>query len=281
MPLFRPKDYPYLEREVFGIRFPHPVALSPGFLPNGERYNAFRTFSFVEIGPLTIDPQMEIGVKGLFNKKSDTRAGMTANKGIRNAIAHIQSNRPRTIIAANIAPLFSRRSTEEVVADLTTAFSLMYDFADMFVIDTFRRNSDGVAPLQNVDILSEVLDSLLDMRRCYDGDKPILVRVSPLISRAILSDILNYIRLSGIDGIIAGFDSDPSDLVRDIVKMTDGRYPVIACGGITSAAKAEQLLSEGATLVQVSYTRAAGIVKYLNDKAQGIDKATIESTNID
>ena len=275
MPLFRQKDYPALRREVFGIEFPHPVALSPGFLPNGERYNTFRSFSFVEIGPLTIQPQEESRVKGIFSqrKRNSTPAALS-NKGIRNSIDHIQSHPPRTRIAANIAPMSDHVSTESIVADMTSAFSLMYDFADMFVVDTFRQNSDGVAPLQNTDILSEVMDSILDLRRCYDEAKPIVVRVSTFISRSILSSMLDYMRYSGIDGVIAGYDSYPLDLVKDIARMTDGRFPVIACGNIDNAIKAEELLSAGASLVQVTHTTASSILSYLDGKAKGTDPAS-------
>ena len=106
-------------------------------------------------------------------------AGSVDNRGVSNAIRHLSRvRRKRSLVMANLAPVYVHRSAEDIVRDLTAAFSMMYDFADMFVIDTFRPNCDGVVALQNIDIMSEVLDSILDMRNCYDEYKPILVKVA-------------------------------------------------------------------------------------------------------
>ena len=53
------KEYPSLEREVFGLRFPSPVGLAGGLDKNGDYYNNLGDFgfSFVEIGSLTPQPQ--------------------------------------------------------------------------------------------------------------------------------------------------------------------------------------------------------------------------------
>lgn len=263
---FTRKEHPSLKCEAFGIGFPHPVALAPGFVPDGERYNSFPGFAFVEIGPLTLKKQGDTGVRKLFSMRRTARSQM-ANLGIRNSIQHMQERPPKTVIAANLAPMFIHRSTDDIVKDITSAFSLMYDFADMFIIDTFRANADGVVALQNIDILSEVLDSVLDMRICYEVTKPVLVRVVPTIPRALLEEILDYMRRNGVDGIIAGYDSDPAELVNDIVRMTDGRYPVIACGGIDTPEKAAAMLDAGACLVQ-AVTSPRRIIKHLEERGQ-------------
>jgi len=265
--IFGKRSYPALAREVFGIRFGHPIGLAPGFLPDGEFINACSGFSFVEIGPLTVLPQGNPVTRGFFRKKA---AAEGDNKGIRNAIEHIHRSKPHTVVAANLAPAFVHRATEDIVRDLTTAFTMMYDFADMFVIDTFRPNCDGTVALQNIDILSEVLDSILEMRTCYEDPKPVLIRVLPSISRTVLGEFLDYGRLYGVDGIIAGFKDYPLDLVKDVVAMTQGRYPVIACGGIDTPQKAEALLDAGACLVQMD-SPSRRVLKYLDAKRNGID----------
>ena len=263
--------------EAFGIKFDHPIALAPGLVPDGELYNTFKSYSFVEIGPLTVKPQGDTGVRKLFSRHKAVRTGL-ANKGIRNSIAHLQAVKPQTIIAANLAPAYTHHTAEDIVKDVTEGFSLMYDFADMFIIDTFRSNADGLAPMQSLDILSEVMDSILDMRRCYDEAKPILVRVTPLISRAILSDVLDYMRLSGIDGVIAGYDTYCPDFVKEILDMTQRRYPVIACGDINSPRRAIEMLDLGAVLVQANAS-VSWILNYIEKTVDG--SITIDNTLID
>lgn len=277
--LFRTDDYPFLSRELFGIDFRHPIGLPPGFIPDGDHFNAFSSFSFAEVGPLTVQPQGNPVARGLFRRRSFT-GGAADNKGIRHAIDRLRQADSRCHIMANLAPAFDHRATEDIVRDLTSAFSMMYDFADMFVIDTFRPNCDGAIALQNIDILSEVLDSILDMRTCYEDPKPVFVRVLPSISRTVLGEILNYLRLYGVDGIVAGFRDYPLDLVRDIVSMTDGRFPVIACGGTDSPQKAEALLDAGACLVQLSCA-PRHVIKYLDAKFRGLEAPSIAKDDID
>lgn len=262
-------NYPSLSREVFGIDFRHPAGLSPGFLPDGEHFNAFQGFSFVEIGPLTVLPQGNPAARNLFRRRA-VADGALDNKGIRNAIDHLHRARPKTLVMANLAPAFVHRSTEDIVRDITTAFSMMYDFADMFVVDTFRPNCDGTVALQNIDILSEVLDSIFDIRNCYEDPKPVLLRVLPSISRAVLSEILGYMRLNGADGIIAGYNDYPLDLVRDINAMTDGRFPVIACGRIDTPQAAEAVLEAGASLVQLSCSPRR-VLRHLDARARAME----------
>lgn len=271
--------FPSLSREVFGLSFRHPIGLRPGFIPDGEHFNAFPGFSFVEIGPLTVQPQGSPVGRSILRRRTVTDGSMD-NRGVGNAIQHLHSNPPRRLVLANLAPSFAHRATEDIVRDLTTAFSMMYDFADMFVIDTFRANCDGAVALQNIDILSEVFDSILDMRNCYDDPKPILARVLPTISRSVLAEILDYMRLNGLDGIVAGFNDYPLDLVRDIAAMTKGRYPIIACGGIDTPKKAEEILDAGASLIQLGCP-PRHILKYLDAKAQGQSVPFIGKDEID
>ena len=143
----------------------------------------------------------------------------------------------------------------------------MYDFADLFVIDTFRKNNDGVAPLQSAEFLSESIDALIDMRFCYEHFKPILVRVNSDILQGSLAGLLDYMMYSGLDGIIAGYEEYPLDLVRRIGYFTGGRFPVIACGGIDSPEKADELLAAGATLLQVDRGMARPVLNHLISNA--------------
>ena len=254
MSIFKKKIPESLGREVFGLHFPHPVGITPGADPLGKKYNFFRSCSFVEIGPLSPSEELHDGTGG------------PASTSLKQAILNIRNHPPRTLLAANIAPLTTAPDCESVTHDLLQSFTFMYDFTDLFVVDTFRKNKDGVAPLQSAEFLSESMDALIDMRFCYDRYKPILIRVDNNIRQGSLAGLLDYMMYSGLDGIIAGYDAYPLELVRRIGYFTGGRFPIIACGSIETPEEADELPAAGATLLQVDRKHARGILRHLIDK---------------
>lgn len=261
MELFKKREYPALRQELFGMDFPHPIGASRGLDPNGERYNHLRFASFVEIGPLSPVDDSQNTVKSLIRRifgRDDHKQG-----SVKLAIENIQKKHPKTLIMANLASSQKYLDGQSVTKDLVDSFSRLYDFVDMFVIDSFRENKDGIISLQNVEYISEAVDELLDIRSCYEVSKPLFIRVSATIARPNLESLLDYMMYSGVDGIIAGCDAYPLELVRTISSITKGRYPIIACGSADTAEKAMELMNAGANLVQVK-KHFRKTVKYLS-----------------
>jgi len=277
------KEYPRLEREVFGIHFPNPVGLAGGLDKNGEYYNDMANFGFgfVEIGSLTPLPQDGNAKPRCFRVPEDkaliNRFGIN-NKGVRNAVEHLKKVRPEVIVAANI----SKNTTsinEDAARDYEKAFGLLYDFVDMFVVNVSCPNVVGLTALQDVSFLSEIVDKLLDLRMYYDTYKPILLKVSPDLSHEQIDDIIDYCLRSGIDGIVAGnttrsreglsiskekieaignggmsgapVHSKNLELVRYIHAKSEGKLPIIGVGGIMSPEQAKNMLDAGASLVEI------------------------------
>ena len=273
-----------LHRTVFGIDFPNPVGLAAGLDKNGEYYNELSRFgfSFIEIGSLTPEPQEGNPKPRIFRLPQDraiiNRMGIN-NKGVRNAIGHINRDKPRTILAASIAKNSTSASDEDTIADYRKSFSMLYDFVDLFTVNVSCPNVEGLRNLQDVSYLSDILDPMLDLRICYDSYKPILVKVSPDIPHEELDEILRYCMLSGIDGIVAGNTTTSREglrtnakklekigngglsgaplykkslaLVKYIHEFTGGRLPIVGVGGIMSPAQAREMLESGASLIQV------------------------------
>lgn len=291
---------PSLSKNVFGIDFPSPVGLAAGLDKNGELYNelSWFGFSFIEIGSLTPEAQPGNPKPRLFRLPQDNaiinRMGIN-NKGIRNAIQHIQKDPPRPILAASIAKNSTSASDADTIADYKKAFSFMYDFVDMFTINVSCPNVHGLQNLQDVSYLSDILDPLLELRICYDVYKPVLVKVSPDILVEELDEILKYCMQSGIDGIVAGNTTRSREglktcksriekigngglsgaplyakslaMVKHINQFTSGRLPVVGVGGIMSPEQAKEMLDAGASLIEI-YTgfiyEGPSLVKKIN-----------------
>ena len=277
------KSSPSLEREVFGLNFPNPVGLAGGLDKNGEHYNDMANFGFgfVEIGSLTPKPQDGNPKPRCFRVPADkaiiNRFGIN-NKGVRNAVEHLKKERPDVIVAANI----SKNTTsinEDAAKDYETAFAMLYDFVDMFVVNVSCPNVVGLTALQDISFLSDIVDRLLDLRRYYDTYRPILLKVSPDLSKEQLDDIIDYCLRSGIDGIVAGnttrsregltIDQAKIDeignggmsgaplrkknleLVKYIHTKSEAKLPIIGVGGIMSGEDAKAMLDAGASLVEI------------------------------
>lgn len=277
------KDTPKLAKEVFGLRFPNPVGLAGGLDKNGEYYNDMANFGFgfVEIGSLTPLPQDGNPKPRCFRVPSDkaiiNRFGIN-NKGVRNAVEHLKKERPEVIVAANISKNTSSIN-EDAAKDYETAFAMLYDFVDMFVVNVSCPNVVGLTSLQDISFLSDIVDRLLDLRMYYDTYRPILLKVSPDLSHQHLDEIIDYCLRSGIDGLVAGNTTRSREgltiseqaiekignggmsgapvhkknleLVRYIHTRSQGKMPIIGVGGIMSPADAKAMLDAGASLVEI------------------------------
>ncbi len=297
---------PRLEKEIFGLRFKNPVGLAGGFDKNGEYYNDMAKFGFgfIEIGSVSPLPQDGNPKPRLFRLVEDkaliNRMGLN-NVGVKKVVDNLKKKRPDTIIAVNITKN-NTTSIDNAEADYEKVFALSYDFADMFVLNISCPNVQGLGKLQGVDHLAGIIDRVLNMRRYYDEYKPILLKLSPDISKEQLDDIIDLALLSGIDGIVAtntttsreglktpketvddigngGMSGAPlfekaKETVRYIHVKSKGLIPIIGCGGIMTPAQAKEMLDAGASLVEI-YTgfiyngpsMVRNIVNYLEKNA--------------
>jgi dihydroorotate dehydrogenase len=193
-------------------------------------------------------------------------------------VEHLKKVRPEVIVAANI----SKNTTsinEDAAKDYESAFALMYDFVDMFVLNVSCPNVVGLTSLQDITFLSDIVDKLLSLRMYYDEYRPILLKVSPDLPHQQLDEIIDYCMRSGVDGIVAGNTTRSREgltisqeqidkignggmsgapirkknleLVRYISEKTKGKLPIIGVGGIMSGKDAKDMLDAGASLVEI------------------------------
>lgn len=280
--LFQYKN-PKLEKEVMGLKFDNPVGLAAGFDKNGNIYNDMANFGFgfIEIGSLTPFEQIGNPKPRIFRLPEDNalinRMGIN-NKGVRHAVLSLENNKPRVIIGGNISKC-SATPNESAAEDYEKSFAQLYDFVDYFTINVSCPNVKGLTQLQNISMLSEIVDRLTALRRFYDNYRPILLKVSPDLTNEQLDEVVELILISGLDGVVTtnttlkreNLVSDPEmvksigegglsgaplfertiEVIRYINKKTNGVLPIIGSGGITTADRAKEMLEAGASLVQI------------------------------
>ncbi|MDD2293044.1 MAG: quinone-dependent dihydroorotate dehydrogenase [Bacteroidales bacterium] len=275
---------PALEKELFGITFKNPVGIAAGLDKNGEFYNDLANFgvSFVEIGSITLRAQDGNPKPRCFRLIEDNaiinRMGIN-NNGAKYAVESIKNNPPKDVVI--VCSLSKNASTPNELAskDFEKSFAIMYDFVDMFVLNISCPNVKDLSGLQDISVLSEVIDTLLTQRRYNDEIRPILLKISPDIPFQQLDDILKLALSSGIDGIVAtnttksreGLKTDAQTVesigdgglsgaplferslkfVKYIHDKTEGMLPIIGVGGIMTADQAQQMMDAGASLIEV------------------------------
>lgn len=237
--------------EVFGLEFSNPVGLAASIDSEGIFYNLLSDFgfSFVEIGPLSYVEQ-------------DYCTSARHYVGVKKAIEHLREDKPDCIVAGCISQTPQSKGAD-VVKDFEKAFALLYDFVDMIVISPYCRDEEN-DEVRGASELPEIIDRLLTMRMYYDTNKPVLVRLVPQLSHSQTDEILEYCLSSGVDGVVAGSvlrssdDNDGTELfnknirfIKHINEKSTGLMPIIGVGGVMNAAQAQEMLSSGASLLEV------------------------------
>ena len=214
------REHPALERDVFGIHFLHPVGLAPVLERQVELLDVLDSFGYSFTG--IIPGEMSI-----------------------QTIAERLQDRKTSIVTA-VELRAEGASEEEAKQRMIRQFSLLYDFADYFVIDINRES--GLSSLDDFSDWTELLNELLSLRLYYERYRPILLRIAPGHTEEQLRRILDFCLLSGFDGVIA---PGPTK-VRFCASYTQNRIPVIGSGAVTSPEEALALLEAGASLIEVA-----------------------------
>ncbi|MDR2449484.1 MAG: quinone-dependent dihydroorotate dehydrogenase [Prevotellaceae bacterium] len=274
-----------LEREVLGIKFKNPVGLAAGFDKNAEIVGELDClgFGFVEIGSVTPLPQPGNPKPRVFRLPADkalvNRMGIN-NVGAKAVIKNLHRCRTKKqiIVGGNL----SKNATTFNVhapADYERCFALLYNEVDYFVVNVSCPNVTSLTQLQDRDILTQIIDRIINVRHYRDEYKPILLKISPDLNTAQLDDILDLVREKGIDGIVAvntsvtrealhtpaekvetigkgGLSGAPLtakaiERVRYIYAKTQGQVPIIGVGGVMTPDDAVNMLAAGASLIQV------------------------------
>lgn len=290
-----------LERQVFGITFKNPVGLAAGFDKDALLFNELSDFGFgfVEIGTLTPKGQPGNPGKRLFRLKADealiNRMGFN-NQGVLEAVEHLKKKH-RVILGGNIG---KNKDTpnDEAGTDYLLCFDVLFPHVDYFAVNVSSPNTPGLRELQEKGPLTSLLRALNKENAKLAAEqgvteKPILLKIAPDLNESQLLEILDIVRDTGVDGIIAtnttlsrtGLRSEASlkeekgglsgkplaerstEVIRFLSEKSQKQVPIIGVGGIHSPEDALEKLRAGACLIQL-YTgfiyEGPGLVKNIN-----------------
>jgi len=247
-------------------------------------------FGAVEIGTVTPLAQAGNDKPRLFRLPKDkaliNRMGFN-NDGVNMAAARLKAWRSgagkhsKMVIGGNIGKN-KITPNEDAWKDYEICFRELYPWVDYFVVNVSSPNTPGLRALQDKEALRKILEQLQLLRQSLQdsyGRKPLLLKIAPDLSSEQLDDVAALAREIKLDGLVAanttlsraglqttasrveaigagGLSGLPlqqrsTEVVQQLAKGTNGEIPIIASGGIFTAADARAKMEAGAALVQV------------------------------
>lgn len=92
---------------------------------------------------------------------------------------------------------------EKAPADYLRLFRSLYEYVNYFVINVSCPNIANLACLQNKENLKTLLQGLIEFRRGQNHYRPILLKISPDLSKEQVDEMIEVLIENGLDGIVA------------------------------------------------------------------------------
>jgi len=165
--------------------------------------------------------------------------------------------------------------------DYLLCFNDLFEHVDYFVVNVSSPNTPNLRELQDKEPLTKLLKLLQAendkmAKFCPHGKtKPILLKIAPDLTNEQLLDIIDIVKETKIDGVIAtnttisrdgitsknknevgGLSGKPvskrsTEVIRFLAEKSNKSFPIIGVGGIHSADDALEKIEAGADLVQI------------------------------
>ena len=274
-----------LERNLFGLTFKNPVGLAAGFDKNALLFDELSHFGFgfIEIGTVTPLAQEGNPKKRLFRLKDDSgiinRMGFN-NAGLDAVVEKLKTQKSTILIGGNMGKN-KITPNEDAANDYLLCFNDLFEHVDYFVVNVSSPNTPNLRALQDKAPLTKLLKLLQRENRkmakfCPKGKtKPMLLKIAPDLTDEQLLDIIDIVKETEIDGVIAtnttisreglvsknkeetgGLSGKPvgkrsTEVIRFLAEKSNKAFPIIGVGGIHSAEDALEKMKAGADLVQI------------------------------
>ncbi len=280
---------PRLQVRLSSLTFSNPVGLAAGFDKNAKAIRIWHGFGFgfMEIGAVTATPQPGNPRPRLFRLPKDkaliNRLGFN-NEGaetIGQKLDLWQKTQARQKIPMGIN-IGRNKNVEnnDAVANYLFTFERLFPYGDYFTINVSSPNTPNLRELQDKDRLRELLEAVREKNHEMAKQKgikpkPILVKIAPDMGFNQLAEIIAVIQSQKVDAIIAtnataflrenlltptdetgGLSGRPlrglaTSFIQHIYQVTQGKLPIVGCGGVFTADDAYEKIRAGATAVQI------------------------------
>lgn len=270
--------------KVMGLNFKNPLGLAAGLDKNGDYINALAAlgFGFVEIGTVTPRPQPGNPKPRLFRLPEHqaiiNRMGFN-NLGIDHLLTQVKQSGYSGILGINIGKNFDT-PIEQAADDYLIGLRKAYTSASYITINISSPNTKNLRQLQQGDEIKSLISALkeeqLKLQQEHGKYVPLALKIAPDLSSDEITHIARLLLEFDIDGVIATNTTIARDLIADhplaneagglsgapvkeqstivvrgLAAELNGKIPIIAAGGILTAADAQEKLAEGASLVQI------------------------------
>ncbi len=276
---------------VMGIEFPNAVGVAAGLDKDAKHIDALAQcgFGFIEVG--TVTPLAQAGNekprlfrlvadRAIINRMGFNNAGVEALvNSLKQSHCYKQKAR-QCVLGINIG---KNKDTplENAVDDYLACMLQVYPYADYITINISSPNTPGLRELQHGEGLTSLLTQLktkqAELQQKYQRYVPLAVKIAPDLTEDEIKDIADRLLSAEIDAVIAtntsnsrpaslsnqklagetgGLSGQPvfelsTQVLKQLVIALDNKIPVIAAGGISSAADAQEKIKAGASLVQI------------------------------
>jgi dihydroorotate dehydrogenase len=294
-------EHPALAKQLLGLQFRNPVGLAAGFDKDARLIDELSCFGFgfIEIGTLTPKPQAGNDRPRLFRLPRDkaiiNRMGFN-NEGVLMAVQQLKKRKSSVIVGGNIG---RNKSTpnDKAFEEYNYCVEALYPYVDYFVVNVSSPNTPGLRELQEREPLKKLLNHVRKLVSLKEKNKPVLLKIAPDLSVGQLDDVIEILKETGTDGVIAtnttvsrdeltateevlkkigpgGVSGEPirrksTQIISYLRKQMGPEYPIIGVGGILSPEDALEKIRAGADLVQL-YTgfvyEGPGFVKRINKR---------------
>lgn len=276
----RPED-PILATRLWNLDFPNPIGLAAGFDKDAEVPDAMLAagFGFAEAGTVTPLPQPGNPKPRLFRLGEDesaiNRLGFNS-RGLARFAGRLARRTRSGIVGANVG---KNKLSDDALADYAIGIELLAPHADYLTINISSPNTPGLRDLQGKKALQLLISGTLAARRRAVPQgrmPPLLVKLAADLTDREMADIAEVALATGIDGLIIsnttvtrpdGLHSPDAveegglsgravfplstQVLADMYRLTEGRLPLIGCGGVSSGQGAYEKILAGASLVQL------------------------------
>jgi dihydroorotate dehydrogenase len=270
---------------AFGLTFPNRVGLAAGYDKDGEAWRGLSALGFghIEVGTVTPEPQPGNPKPRIFRLASErsliNRLGFPG-RGADYVARQLGGGArpPGLILGVNIGKQ-KTTSLVDAVHDYRRLMDVFAPLADYLAVNISSPNTPELRRLQERGYVEALLATLATRRAelaaRLDKPVPMLVKLAPDLTDGQLAVVVDAVRDSGLDGVIAtnttisrqgihhrlageegglsgaGLTSRSTEVIRAIHGHTRGSLPIIGVGGVMGPDDARAKVEAGATLVQI------------------------------